>query len=119
MVLAKKELTVEEYTAFAEEYHEARLVKVYKCGTCQWVIPDGPLAQSVERRADNAKVVSSRLTWTTKTFFFQVGINFFFFTSSSFMFAAFSKRTEIKRWIKYVVIMKDRIKSLHIHESFW
>ena len=24
----------------------------------------GPLAQSVERRADNAKVVSSRLTWT-------------------------------------------------------
>ena len=24
----------------------------------------GPLAQSVERGADNAKVVSSRLTWT-------------------------------------------------------
>ena len=25
---------------------------------------EGPLAQSAERRADNAKVVSSRLTWT-------------------------------------------------------
>ena len=25
---------------------------------------EGPLAQSVERGADNAKVVSSRLTWT-------------------------------------------------------
>ncbi len=29
----------------------------------------GPLAQSAERRADNAKVVSSSLTWTT---FFSV-----------------------------------------------
>ena len=29
----------------------------------------GPLAQSVERRADNAKVVRSRLTWTN--FFFE------------------------------------------------
>ena len=39
----------------------------------------GPLAQQAERRADNAKVVSSRLTWTT---FFHlvlfVPINFFF-----------------------------------------
>ena len=31
----------------------------------------GPLAQSVERRADNAKVESSRLSWTTVFFFFQ------------------------------------------------
>ena len=30
----------------------------------------GPLAQSVERRADNAKAVSSRLTWTTFFFLF-------------------------------------------------
>ena len=29
----------------------------------------GPLAQSAERRADNAKVVSSSLTWTTELFF--------------------------------------------------
>ena len=29
----------------------------------------GPLAQSAERRADNAKVVSSSLTWTTEHFF--------------------------------------------------
>ena len=28
----------------------------------------GPLAQSAERRADNAKVVSSSLTWTTEFF---------------------------------------------------
>ena len=28
------------------------------------VLCEGPLAQSVERGADNAKVVSSRLTWT-------------------------------------------------------
>ena len=27
--------------------------------------PAGPLAQSVERRADNAKVMSSSLIWTT------------------------------------------------------
>ena len=37
-----------------------------------YVLVDGPLAQSVERRADNAKVVSSRLTWTTSLFFFLV-----------------------------------------------
>ena len=32
----------------------------------------GPLAQSVERGADNAKVVSSRLTWTTFFYFFSI-----------------------------------------------
>ena len=35
----------------------------------------GPLAQSVERRADNAKVVSSRLTWTTVFTFFFLNFN--------------------------------------------
>ena len=33
------------------------------------VVCAGPLAQSVERRADNAKVESSRLSWTTLFFF--------------------------------------------------
>ena len=36
----------------------------------------GPLAQSVERRADNAKVVSSRLTWTI--FFSYLHMTVFF-----------------------------------------
>ena len=66
LVLAKKEISVEEYSAFAEEYHQAR----YLNSKIIEPLPDGPLAQSVERRADNAKVVSSRLTWTTKNFFF-------------------------------------------------
>ena len=35
----------------------------------RYLLSTGPLAQSVERRADNAKVVSSRLTWTTYSFF--------------------------------------------------
>ena len=41
----------------------------------------GPLAQSVERRADNAKVVSSSLTWTIvlhKLFFLFIVLAFFF-----------------------------------------
>ena len=40
----------------------------------------GPLAQSVERRADNAKVESSRLSWTTVFSF----LSFFSFCPSSF-----------------------------------
>ena len=32
-------------------------------------VQSGPLAQSVERGADNTKVVSSRLTWTKFLFF--------------------------------------------------
>ena len=48
--------------------------------------PVGPLAQSVERRADNAKVVSSRLTWTIFFFHFGKGyIILFFFFYYSFM----------------------------------
>ena len=34
-----------------------------------WPQRAGPLAQSAERRADNVKVVSSSLTWTTELFF--------------------------------------------------
>ena len=41
------------------------------------VVINGPLAQSAERRADNAKVVSSRLTRTM--FFFFHFFPFFFF----------------------------------------
>ena len=66
MVLAKKELSVEEYSAFAEEYHQARYKMHYKVHMPLY----GPLAQSVERRADNAKAVSSSLTWTMGKFFF-------------------------------------------------
>ena len=42
---------------------------VYKVATVQHA---GPLAQSAERRADNAKVVSSSLTWTTFFFIHQL-----------------------------------------------
>ena len=46
----------------------------------------GPLAQSAERRADNAKVVSSRLTWTT----------FFFFPTIFFVLILLRKRHRLK-----------------------
>ncbi len=40
----------------------------------------GPLAQSAERGADNAKVVSSSLTWTIFFFLSPHGIIFFSFS---------------------------------------
>ena len=40
---------------------------------------DGPLAQSVERGADNAKVVSSTLTRTAKLTFFPFHVKEFYF----------------------------------------
>ena len=43
-------------------------------------IVSGPLAQSVERRADNAKVESSRLSWTTFFLYFPAGRGLFSFT---------------------------------------
>ena len=49
-----------------------------------YVLVDGPLAQSVERRADNAKVVSSRLTWTTSLFFFSLSHSWFIISFSLF-----------------------------------
>ena len=49
----------------------------------------GPLAQSVERRADNAKVVSSRLTRTT---FFSF---FFFFPHS---YSVLLRKIEMQRF---------------------
>ena len=94
-MLAKKHLTLEEYSAWAEEYHEAR----YIISIFQHFSTDGPLAQSVERRADNAKVVSSRLTWTTKVFFFFHFFSLLFVTFSVIIFSlytAFSRRTEIR-----------------------
>ena len=48
------------------------LTRVCMCiysGYSTFLVITGPLAQSVERRADNAKVESSRLSWTT--FFFS------------------------------------------------
>ena len=45
----------------------------------EFLCQPGPLAQSAERRADNAKVVSSRLTWTT---FFGCSHVFFFHTKT-------------------------------------
>ena len=83
-MLAKKDLTPEEYTAWAEEYHAARW-DCYKGSYCSAVCASGPLAQSVERRADNAKVESSRLSWTT--FFFSL---LSFFSSSLFVFSSIS-----------------------------
>ena len=46
----------------------------------------GPLAQSVERGADNAEVVSSRLTWTT---FFQNSPGLFFSSFKDSQFFSF------------------------------
>ena len=54
------------------------LTRVCMCiysGYSTFLIITGPLAQSVERRADNAKVESSRLSWTT--FFFLLPFSFF------------------------------------------
>ena len=72
------------YTCSTEQDHAALLCA--RAGTCAvyciiystfiLLRQPGPLAQSVERRADNAKVVSSRLTWT----------NFFYF---AFFFSSF------------------------------
>ena len=65
--MAYRSLDVEEYKKWDEKHHEARY-DLYKpfVSICKQV---GPLAQSVERRADNAKVVSSRLTRTTFSLF--------------------------------------------------
>ena len=47
----------------------------------------GPLAQSVERRADNAKVVSSRLTWTIYfSFFYHTTIFLLFYPRPFILF---------------------------------
>ena len=59
-MVAQKHLTLEEYSEWAARHHEARYT------LCLCILPlyegnvatIGPLAQSAERRADNAKVVS-------------------------------------------------------------
>ena len=49
--------------------------------------PSGPLAQSVERGADNAKVESSSLSWTNFFFLFPSFflLSFFFLTPHCFV----------------------------------
>ena len=70
LVVAQKDLTLEEYNQWAAQHHAARchtqLGDLIHCKHVVLCLGDwpGPLAQSVERRADNAKAVSSRLTWT-------------------------------------------------------
>ena len=65
----------------------------------RWLSPSaGPLAQSVERRADNAKVVSSRLTWTTfsQPFFFPWLFFFYFFLPSP---------CSLEQWLSRLLIL--------------
>ena len=59
----------------------------------------GPLAQSVERGADNAKVVSSRLTWTT---FFSLDTHY-------------RPTSESTMYIVYVYIICVIYIHVHVH----
>ena len=88
---------------------------LWRCG--------GPLAQSVERRADNAKVVSSRLTWTIlfsfssnshgPFFFLQPHLTFPYFLSKKkesytacyliYFTVALCKKTETRNWTRCVM----------------
>ena len=77
LVLAKKELDQATYDAWAAEYHDARFVwytYTYITMLAGRMFVCGPLAQSAERRADNAKVVSSRLTRTIFFFFLVIAM---------------------------------------------
>ena len=68
--MAYREIPEEEYKEWDAKHHEARYSS-FKYTKLSTFVRGGPLAQSVERRADNAKAVSSRLTRTTLfTFFF-------------------------------------------------
>ena len=70
-----------ESNVHPKQPHTSRIEELNMVGLKEFILSlaviNGPLAQSAERRADNAKVVSSRLTRTMFfffTFFFPNGI---------------------------------------------